>query len=178
MPKLSKTRQMFDTLRNLNNPQTISSKTSAEITVKSPRIRVSKDFVTKYPTPIPTNRYFGREGSLEKQTKDSHLTITEIKGPYVENRLLKSLAKAQTTEEIARIEMKFRKLKELYTMQSENRNNFYIKIHQIHDRQEAIQSERIERFRTNFEEMIRKFEEKLLIDTRKIRKKERFLFSA
>ena len=101
------------------------------------------------------------------------MTSLSDRSVFIQNRLNKAIQKATDQDQLGKIELKFRKLNEKYNLQMKQRKIMYDKIslHRMHT--EADMTEKIEKFIYNFNDMTRKFEEQLLVDTRKVRMKDR-----
>eukprot|EP00826_Nyctotherus_ovalis_P038263 TRINITY_DN3576_c0_g2_i1.p1 TRINITY_DN3576_c0_g2~~TRINITY_DN3576_c0_g2_i1.p1 ORF type:complete len:236 (-),score=96.51 TRINITY_DN3576_c0_g2_i1:70-777(-) len=169
LPKELSSRQANLTHNSL--PTLPKIKGVTEVAVKAPRVRISKDFEARYPRLSATSYFASTERNLANT--DSLRCTTETFHPFIQQRLNKALQKTANVEEAAGVEVQFRKLMEKYNIQIKQRKAMEVRIEQRRRQEEMDKTERIEKFLVNFSEMTRKFEEQLLVDTRKVRKKAR-----
>eukprot|EP00826_Nyctotherus_ovalis_P021041 TRINITY_DN1671_c0_g1_i2.p1 TRINITY_DN1671_c0_g1~~TRINITY_DN1671_c0_g1_i2.p1 ORF type:complete len:209 (+),score=66.76 TRINITY_DN1671_c0_g1_i2:91-717(+) len=134
--------------------------------VKSPRIRVSDAFAVKYSTlnKLPS-------GIPETRRAEENTGELENTQSYLKSKMALALAKAKNAEEMRKAEINYRKLTNLHDLQLKRWENMFIKVKQMRDDAEAKQAEKVEKFRFQFDDMTMKFEEQLLVDTRKRRLK-------
>ena len=166
------------TSNRFNNNTTSSFpkiKPMREVSVKAPRIRISKDFETRYHSSNASSiGHFGISELIQERSDINSLASSlHDRNIFVRNRLSGIIDKAKNQDEVAKIELKFRKLAEKYELQMKERENIYTKIQHKKIADEANITEKIEKFIYNFGDMTKKFEKQLLVDTRKVRKKVR-----
>ena len=138
-----------------------------EVAVKVPHIRVSKDFKTKYPTYNTSNRM---EITEYNQERADSLPGSASK-LFIQNRLNKTSQKGTTTDQTIKLELQFLKLTEKFNLQMKQRQAIQEMVTQKRKHEEAKRTKKIDTFLRNFSEITKKFEEQLLVNTRKVRKK-------
>ena len=158
----------YKSLPNIPLPSLKNGATA--VTVKMPRIRISKDFEVKYPLDNNTTK---NSSFINIASEQPGNIPHETENIYVKHRLSAMMTKAKDIKELARINDNYKKIVGIHNTQLKRWENIRQNIDQSQIRAEAEMTEKVEKFRISFEDMIRKFEKELLINTSKKRKKER-----
>ena len=155
-------------LKNLESSSKIPSlKSATEVQVRKPRILISKDFEYKYPVSA-----FNTQSTSNLQSSSEPFPELINHQSYMKNRLSIALERTSKESKIREIEDKYKKILDIHNMQLKKRQIMINKIKQMREDAEASRTEKVERFRFDFDDMTSRFEEQLLADTRKKRKKE------
>ena len=142
-----------------------SIKSVTELQVKSPRIRISDAFANRYPklpSALPKIRKVDNSQNELQTTKN-----------YLKTKIELAFSKAKNVEEMRQAEINYRKLLNIHELQLKKWENVFARVRQARENEEASLAEKVEKFRIQFDDMTMKFEEQLLVDTRKRRLKER-----
>ncbi len=168
-------------------------KSATEVTIKTPRVRPSKEFLSRYSNQGNNNNQsaanisisfglspMGKDGldfaakfGCEKQGLGSLPRTDATPAPYVNERMSKELGRARNAEEVARVEMRFRKLVELHRLEAQQRQATLNSIKQVRQRREQEQAERVEKFKLALPDMMQQVASVIKADTRRARKRER-----
>lgn len=141
-------------------------KSATEVSVKMPKIHLSKDFHSRYMANSGNSAWGRSPTNIEP--------ITAKQDPdYIEFRLNKALGKAKNIEEMAKVETRFRKVVQIYSLQMARRQVVFDNLKQTHERLEKEQAEKVDRFKLSLPTMTMEIDKVLGTDTRRVRKKER-----
>ena len=139
-----------------------------EVSIKSPKIRISADFSEKYQKLKQAENYY--PASMESMQS---YTLPKYKVDYLKKKTNNFHPDKITLEEVKQIKSKFKKVTNLFNEEQKRKQRMLTKIQQMRENALAEQSEKVERFRFDFDDMTTKFGEKFVIDTRKKRLRER-----